>query len=182
MGCDGIPKGKSHKKRSYKLKFVRRTVGKVAPDQMIALPPLFSNFCKCFVKIKQSERNVSFDPLQRDLDAARILFNVMEESGVDGDVTLVKKSHFSIAEEFVVQRFTPSTAYRMSKALQNLAGFIDRYRLAKVRIGYKSTIKKPRSGDSRGQKVKRRACVRCQRRRFLRLWLRFLRHLRMKMS
>ncbi|MEF2144378.1 MAG: hypothetical protein V3573_02935 [Desulfovibrionaceae bacterium] len=141
-------KGDIHKKRSYNLKFLRRNDGK-HKGQVMPLGDSFSEFCKSLVRVKQMERNISFDPLQRLLDAARVLFDVMVKSGIEDDLGKLRKRHFALSEEIVLKTYMPATAYRMGKALQDVAKLVDRFNVSESKIGYKSTLKKPSGRDAR---------------------------------
>ncbi len=141
--------GKSHKKKSSYLKFFRRTGKKVSKGSEIPLGESFSEFCKSTVCVKRMERNISFDPLQRLLDAARVLFEVMLEAGIENDLGKLRKRYFSIAEEYIVKNYSSATAYRIANALQEVSSFVDRFNISESKIGYKSTVKRPRDRDAR---------------------------------
>ena len=142
-------KMKGHKNKKWRLKFIQRCSGRVHLDKRIPFAQDFSNFCKCFVKIKQQHRNISFDPHQRTIDSLSILYEVMSSSNAGSNPANIKKKHFVIAEEILLREYRPETAYRMSKALEEVAGFVDKHCLTPLKIGYRSRIKKPRAGDAR---------------------------------
>lgn len=145
-------KKRGHKNKAWRLKFLQKENHRVALSSRKSFAPRFADFCKCFVKIKQQQRNISFDPHQRTIDSLSILYEVLRCSNAGSDPTNLKKKHFGIAEEVILKEYTQATAYRMGRALQEVADFIDKHRLTKTRIGYHSRIKKPITGDYRDLK------------------------------
>ena len=147
-------KTKGHKNRALRLKFLQRHSGRVALDKRTPFKTVFSDFCKSFVKIKQQKKHLGYDQYQRKLDSLAILYDFLKKFDPECDPTRLTKRHFRTAEDFLVREFKQTTAYRMSKALEEVSDFIDHHRLTSVRIRYKSHIKRPRPGDSlskRGQ-------------------------------
>ncbi|SOB57938.1 conserved protein of unknown function [Pseudodesulfovibrio profundus] len=144
-------KRKGHKGRAWRLKFLQKAQKRVALDRRVSFASDFSNFCKCLVKIKQQQKNISFDPHQRMLDSLAVLYEILRASNTDCDPTYLNKKHFKLAEDVLLREYKQTTAYRMANSLQEVAKFIDEHRLTPLRIGYHSTIKKERVGDLRDQ-------------------------------
>ena len=144
-------KRKGHKARAWRLKFFRKAHKRLDLDSRTPFSSEFSAFCKCLIKIKQQQKNISFDPHQRMLDSLAVLYEILRASNVDCDPTQLKKKHFKLAEDALLREYKLTTAYRMAKSLQEVAAFIDEHHLTSLRIAYRSTVKKERVGDLRDQ-------------------------------
>lgn len=143
---------RGHKNCAWRLKFLQRCSKRVALDKRASFAQDFSDFCKCIIKIKQQKRNISIDPHQKMVDSLAVLYEIMRHSEVACDPTMLKKKHFKAAEEVLLKEYKLTTAYRMARALQEAAAFLDKHRLTPIKVGYRSSIKKPRAGDLRDQK------------------------------
>ncbi|SMF20790.1 hypothetical protein [Desulfovibrio gilichinskyi] len=149
-------KTKGHKNRAFRLKFLQRHSSRVALDKRIPFKSDFAEWCKCMIKMKQMKSNITFNQHQVKLNSMGILHDILSINDANCDPTLLNKKNFKAVEEVLIKDFEQTTAYRMSKTLEEVSDFLDHHRLTRVKIRYKSQIKRPKSGDLRSKEGQKR--------------------------
>jgi len=106
----------------------------------------FADLIKACVAKRRADRGVGIGSQRVFLRASRYLYDTLSLP-VRRDVTLLSRHHFVQAEDACLAREEPSSAYRVSVALAELAKTLDRYALTRSQIQYRSSVKRPVSGD-----------------------------------
>lgn len=101
----------------------------------------FADFMKAMIVIREESRKSAAKNLARVLTAARSLYESMSDP--DRDPVNLVSADFTAACQDIRRRKTqrgkptePTTAYRLGKALQEIADFVNRHNLSKVRISF----------------------------------------------
>lgn len=107
----------------------------------------FATFIKALIRRKQDSRPQSDGPLNRIINAARDLHDLLTDRGYDP----IRLTHADFAAAAVVaqQRTSAATAYRLGCALQEIADTIDGHGLSTVRQNWRNPLKRQTNALSR---------------------------------
>lgn len=107
----------------------------------------FASFLKAVIRRKQDNRPQTDGPLNRIINAARDLHDLLANR--DYDPVRITHADFAQAVLIAKARSTPNTAYRLGCALQEIADTIDRHHLSATRIDWRNPLKRQTNNLSR---------------------------------
>ena len=147
---------RAHNQQSKTLSFTNLESTEVHNDD--AKEPMSEPFVECvkaMVKHRAANRNQGVNNQRVFITGCRDLEKVLRTAG-SSDPTQLRRRHFELAEESVKRAMEPTTAYRVSLALAEVARTVDEAEITEGRIGYATGIKRPAAGDrldEEGQKA-----------------------------
>ena len=133
---------RSHKRNKKSLYFTEHARAKVPHDRRNPFAQPFADLTKACIVRRRINRGMDSGPQAIFARAARYLYGSCPLN-VRLDPTLLSLNHFILAEAAAFDREMPSSAYKLGQLLEEFASFIDRYRLARGPIDYRSSIPRP---------------------------------------
>ena len=107
----------------------------------------FASFIKAVVRHRQEVRRQTHSPLDRIVNAARDLYDVLADR--DHDPVLLSREDFDEAARRAVERSSTVTAYRLGCALQIVAEVLDASHLTLTQLSWRNPIRKTTNAKSR---------------------------------
>lgn len=111
------------------------------------LPAPYQDFVKAMLRRRASQRQQVVNLHQRFIAGCRYLEKALRDETGESDPAMLTCRYFQIAQAAISRTLEQSTAYRVAGVLTEISEIIDSNRLTEARIGYRSTLKRPRTGD-----------------------------------
>jgi hypothetical protein len=135
-------KKRAHLANRVSLVFAEHAVTKVANDQRVPFIAGFGDLVKACIVRRRLNRGVESGPQRVFLRASRYLYAALPLP-VRHDPTRIALGHFLAAENAIVEREKPSSAYRAATFLEEFARTLDRHGVCRIPIEYRSRVKRP---------------------------------------
>lgn len=107
----------------------------------------FGHFLKALVRLREEAGHVSAGVHRVTIRAGRYLYDATASCGHDPCSLLPE--HFLAAATACKEREEPSSAYRVGQALMGIAGSVNRYNVARVRIDFANPFRRVTYDDTR---------------------------------
>jgi len=143
---------RGHKQRQYRLWFTQH--GKNSRNLGKPFDEPFASFTKALIRLRHEIGGQSCSNHMTTVRALRYLYNQLSE--YKHNPILLTHDHFIHAEKTARQRESSSSSYRLGVHLSEIARILDENRLTKIRIEYKSSLKRPESHDRLSDTAKER--------------------------
>ncbi|WP_127752626.1 hypothetical protein [Devosia sp. 1566] len=111
----------------------------------VPFPEPFGAFVKAVVRMRETWTPTAIENHRVLIRACRYLLPELEQFGYDP--TYLIADHFDAAARRALEQLSPLTAYGTGKALAHVATIVSQYNLARVRIDWSNTIRRPHSQD-----------------------------------
>lgn len=115
-------------------------------EQRLPFEQTFADLIKAIIVKRRVDTNVGTCPQRVLLRAARYLYDALPLPAVR-DTTLITRGHFASAETACLRRESPNSAYRVGTLLEAIAKLLDRMKLTRAPIDYRSSIRRLPHGD-----------------------------------
>lgn len=133
---------RAHLANRVSLLFAQHAAAKVANKERIPFLAPFGDVIKSCIVRRRLNRSVGSSPQKVFIRASRYLYAELPLP-VRLDPTRMTLGHFLAAENAILTREKPSSAYRAATLLEELARTLDRNAICRIPIDYRSRIKKP---------------------------------------
>lgn len=143
---------RGHKQRQYRLWFTQH--GKNSKNLGDPFEEPFASFVKGLIRLRHEIGGQSCSNHMTTVRALRYLYSELQDQQLNP--IMLNRDHFLRAEQAARNREANSTAYRMGVHLSEIARILDENRLTKIRLEYKSTLKRPESQDRLSETAKTR--------------------------
>lgn len=143
---------RGHKQRQYRLWFTQH--GKNSRNLGNSFEEPFASFIKALIRLRHEIGGQSCSNHMNTIRAFRYLYNELHSQQFNP--ILLNCDHFLRAEQAARNREASSTAYRMGVHLSEIARILDENRLTKVRLDYKTSLRRPESHDRLSDTAKSR--------------------------
>jgi hypothetical protein len=137
-------KPKAHRKRPDRLYFTIRRSSK--SDIHISYEPPFADFAKAIIRVRASDRGLSFHGHTHMIIAQRYLYDALKQTGT-ADPTKLNRKTFAVAMSSAKSRAKGWTIYHVGRALQEISEWIDERELACAEINFLNPIPSLGKGD-----------------------------------
>jgi hypothetical protein len=135
-------KKRAHLGSRVSLVFAEHTVRKVSNNLRVPFIKGFGDVVKACVVRRRVNRGIESGPQGVFVRASRYLYAALPLPARN-DPTLITLGHFLAAEKAIVEREMPSSAYRAATFLEELGRTLDRHRICRIPIDFRSRVKRP---------------------------------------
>ena len=140
-------KTRAHLNNKKRLYFTQHAGARVPIDKRVAFESPFADLVKALLVDRRLKRGIESGPQLVFLRAARYLYDALPLSA-RRDPTLIARGYFVAAEGACLRRESASSAYRAAQHLEEFACLLDRHRLCRANIDFRSSTPRLREvGD-----------------------------------
>jgi hypothetical protein len=143
---------RGHKQRQYRLWFTQH--GENSRNLGDPFEEPFSSFAKALIRLRHEIGGQSCSNHMTTVRALRYLYKELTEH--NHNPILLTYDHFIRAEKVAQQRENSTSSYRLGVHLRAIVRILDENRLTKIRIEYKSSLKRPELHDRLSDAAKER--------------------------
>ncbi|MGX9982573.1 hypothetical protein [Methylobacterium fujisawaense] len=137
----------SARARVNRLYFTEALAGGRGEQGRVALSQPFASFLKAVVRLREDDGSKHLDDHAGLIAAGRYLHAQMAE--IDYDPCRLLPDLFHQAANAARKAQSPATAYAMGKKLAEIAGWVDRYGIGRVRLDFRNPIRRPSGTEGR---------------------------------
>jgi len=127
----------AHKKKRLVLLFSARRSNRSDNHEPYEQP--FSDFAKTLIRIRASERNLTFDGHTHMMIALRYLYDALRQAGI-ADPTHLKRKYFALAMSAARSNAKGWTVYHIGRALQQISEWVDEHQLTFAPTRFRNPI------------------------------------------
>ena len=135
-------KKRAHLANRVSLVFAEHATRKVSNDLRVPFIAGFGDVVKACIVRRRVNRGIESGPQRVFVRAARYLYASLPLP-VRNDPTRITLGHFLAAENAIVEREKPSSAYRAATFLEEFARTLDRHGICRIPIEFRSRVKRP---------------------------------------
>lgn len=137
-------KPKAHRKKPDRLYFTIRRNSR--SDAHVSYEQPFADFAKAIVRVRASDRGLSFHGHTHMIIAQRYLYDALRQTGT-ADPTKLNRKTFAVAVSLAKSRAKGWTIYHVGRALEEISGWMDERELACAEINFLNPIPNPGKSD-----------------------------------
>jgi len=138
----GDVRKRAHLASRVSLVFAEHATRKVSSDLRVPFIEGFSDVVKACIVRRRVNRGVESSPQKVFLRASRYLYANLPLPARH-DPTRITLGHFLAAENAILEREKPSSAYRAATLLEEFARTLDRHGICRIPIEFRSRVKRP---------------------------------------
>jgi len=135
-------KKRAHHLNKASLIFTEHAGPRVPVEARSPFMPGFADVVKACIVRRRLNRGMESSSQLVLVRATRYLYAVLPLPARH-DPSLINRGHFVAAENAILEREAPSSAYRAATLLAEFAGTLDRYGVCRNQIDFRSSVKKP---------------------------------------
>jgi hypothetical protein len=139
---------RSHNTRKFRLLFTQHAGSRTLVEDRTLFEPAFADLAKACIVRRQSIRPKVPPVNMVFLRAVRYVYDACPLP-VRRDPTRLTREHFVAAENAVLAREEKSSPYRIGQRLEEFGAMLDRHALARGRIDYRCSIRRPKVAADR---------------------------------
>ncbi|MGH7736656.1 MAG: hypothetical protein ACREMP_02120 [Candidatus Tyrphobacter sp.] len=135
-------KKRAHLASRISLVFAEHATGRVSNDLRVSFVKGYGDVVKACIVHRRVNRGVESGTQRVFVRAARYLYAALPLPARH-DPTLIALDHFLAAENAIIEREKPSSAYRAATFLEEFGRTLDRHGICRIPIEFRSRVKRP---------------------------------------